>query len=92
MRQWTHYSTRAHPAHHAEAEHAMAANYDIVGQQEVVGLSAAGEAVRSMQVTFRTKPSGIEGTVTIPIVKYSPGQVVAQIEPYAADIEATHAL
>lgn len=70
----------------------MAATFDVVGQREVMDLNADTGAVKSVEVTFVTKPNGIRGTVVIPRADYSPDIADRQITAYAAQLEATHTL
>ena len=70
----------------------MAQTYDVTGQREVIDLTASDGAVKSVEISFTTKPSGIAGTVTIPKATYTPQAAQAAIDAYAANLEATHAL
>lgn len=78
--------------HDATNGDAMAATYDVTGQREVIDLTNEQGAVKAVEISFATKPSGIVGTVTIPKATYSPDNAARAIEAYAAALESTHAL
>lgn len=71
----------------------MAQTYDVTSQREVIDLTdPQGSAVKAVEVSFITKPSGVRGTVTVPKVDYTPATAAAAIEAYAAQLEAVHTL
>lgn len=70
----------------------MAATFEVVGQREVMDLNAETGAVKSVEVTFRTKPNNILGTVLLPRADYSPDNANRAITAYAEQLEATHSL
>lgn len=70
----------------------MAADYEVVAQQQVPVQSSAGALVDYMQVTFSTIPEGISGSVRIPLADYNAAAVAALIEPQVAEIKAVQSL
>lgn len=70
----------------------MADSYDITQQQEAIDLGGADGTQRVMVVTFTTKPSGVQGTVRIPLRDYSAQTVDREVQQYADKIEQVHQL
>lgn len=70
----------------------MAANYEVIDQQEIMDVDATGVPVRAMSVQFRTKPSGVISSVRIPIKTYSATEVDREASALAAKIEEAHQL
>lgn len=68
----------------------MADKYTITDQQEIMDLAADGTPVRSMAISFVTKPSGVPSSVRVPIAKYTADAVAAAINPFADELEAAH--
>lgn len=70
----------------------MADLYDITAQQEALDLGGPDGTQRVVVVTFTTKPSGVTGTVRIPLARYSPAEVDKAVREYADKIEQVHQL
>lgn len=70
----------------------MADTYDVTGQREVIDLGGPDGTQRAMEVTFKTKPSEVTGSVRIPLAQFSPIEAAKVISAYVATIEAVHAL
>lgn len=66
--------------------------YAVTSQTQITDLSPGGQVVPAMQVSFTTKPSGIEGRVNVPISAYSAEEVDRLIRAQVAVIEAVQAL
>lgn len=71
---------------------AVAANYDINDQVEIMDIGRDGSPVRSMSITFTTKPSGITSSVRIPISSYSAAEVDKEVSAFAIKLEEAHQL
>jgi len=67
----------------------MADNYAITGQQEVQNIDG-DTPVRSMEVSFETKPSGVRSYVTIPMAGYTASSVHDAVSALASEIEQAH--
>lgn len=67
----------------------MADNYEITAQQEVQDI-AGDLPVRSMEVDFVTKPSGVRSHVTVPMATYSAASVHDAVSELATEIEQAH--
>lgn len=70
----------------------MAANYDVTTQSQSQDVGPSGTLVDVMRVTLKTKPSGIESTISVPIDTYTPENVATLAEARATAIEAVEAL
>lgn len=70
----------------------MADTYKIEDQTPRSARTAAGGFYDVMRVTFATKPSGIVGTVDVPISAYSTDEVDRLVRAQAALLEAVQAL
>lgn len=70
----------------------MAETFDVIGQQEVLDLGAETGPVPAIEVTFKTKPHNIVGTVRIPKKIYTPEEVQKEVLDLAQRLEATHTL
>lgn len=70
----------------------MAATYEIVNQVPRTRSVAGGQFSDVMVVTFTTKPSGIGGTVDIPVQTYGTAEVDKVVSARAALLEAVQAL
>lgn len=70
----------------------MADTYQVTGQQEALDVDDVTNPVRIMLVTFKALPSGVTGSVRVPIKDYSPETVHAAITKYVDNINAVHEL
>lgn len=70
----------------------MADNFTVVSQADTRMPGPTGTYVDAVLVTFETKPSGITGTVAIPVIDFQPDRVGPLITRLAADREAVQAL
>lgn len=66
----------------------MADTYEIVNIAPRTRGAAGGIFVKTYEVTFTTKPSGLTGQVDIPADTFGPDEVDAAVRPIAATIEA----
>lgn len=70
----------------------MADLFKIEGQRPAKRLAVGGAITDVIEVTFTTKPSGIEGQVDVPASAYGPDEVAAIVSAQARLLEAVQAL
>lgn len=70
----------------------MADTYDITGQQASVDYDTNGRSSRVVEITFRTKPNDLVGTVRVPEGQYNPTDVARIVGGAAENMEAIHGL
>lgn len=66
--------------------------YTITGQAEVLDTTDVTNPRPAMRVTFKSKASGVSGTVTIPLSDYSPASVHDLVTERVTAIDAVHEL
>jgi vacuolar-type H+-ATPase subunit C/Vma6 len=58
----------------------MAADYEVIAQKQSTSLAASGGFQDVMNVTFKTVPGGVQGTISVPLTQYNAENVKALIE------------
>ena len=70
----------------------MAENYTVTAQRQTSTVDAQGNVVPVMAVSFTTRPSGVSGSVDVPLAQYDAENVHNMIAARVAQIEAVHNL
>lgn len=70
----------------------MADTYTITGQERTVDVGPNGSISRCVEITFRTKPNDLIGTVRVPETQYNPTDVNRIVGEAADNMEAIHSL
>lgn len=70
----------------------MADNFQVTAQRQTNSVDAQGAVVPVMVVSFQVLPSGVTGSVDVPIAAYNADTVRSMIEARVAQIEAVHQL
>jgi len=70
----------------------MADAYEVTNQRPTTTAGPGGVVVPAIEVTFTTKPSGVEGSVRIPQAGYTVDAVRQAIEHQAGVLEAVQNL
>lgn len=67
-------------------------NFQVTAQDFTPSFDPSSPEAGSWLITFATKPSGVQGQVTVPGSQYNAQAVAQLIIPIAAEIEAVHQL
>lgn len=70
----------------------MAETFQVTAQRQTSTVDAQGNVVPVMAVSFTTYPSGVTGSVDVPLAQYDADTVRSMIEARVAQIEAVHSL
>lgn len=66
--------------------------YEVTGQAEVLDTTDVTNPVQSQRITFKSKASGVSGTVTLPLAGLTAQAVHDAITARVATIDAIHNL
>ena len=70
----------------------MADDYEVTDQRITTTYGRNGKLLPVVEVSFTTKPEGINGKVDVPQAGYSAQAAKALIEPMVKELKATHNL